>query len=278
VPNSFWLKPSHAPPVRPQPYPESLRCPTYPTHPHMARYHPSNAGFYPTKMPAARQMRGYYDPSRRRVREPYEARPFPAQQFTAYDQKEKEDTPTRLRRRKRNEKDRVKRPMNSFLIFSNEVRPHLQAKYKDRSNAQISKLIGEQWHNMDPERKKKYIIEAEKIKEDFSKKHPDYVYTKRKRKKRRRNKTVNNITSSPDSGNAQSPLLSLASAVAPLTNECSSQPLMARAVIPEASAANVERREIVKDEPILATPVVEAKLLKMEGNTSKPREIDEEES
>jgi hypothetical protein len=75
--------------------------------------------------------------------------------------------------------------MNSFLLFSNEIRPILQAKYKgksddiaqvynantdsyfrpEKSNAQISKLIGEQWHKMDSEKKKAYVDAAEKIKE-----------------------------------------------------------------------------------------------------------------
>jgi hypothetical protein len=81
---------------------------------------------------------------------------------------------------------RVKRPMNSFLLFSNEIRPILQAKYKEKSNAQISKLIGEQWHKMDSEKKKAYVDAAEKIKEQFNKEHPDFVYTKRSRKRQRK--------------------------------------------------------------------------------------------
>lgn len=81
---------------------------------------------------------------------------------------------------------RVKRPMNSFLLFSNEIRPILQAKYKEKSNAQISKLIGEQWHKMDSEKKKAYVEAAEKIKEQFNKEHPDFVYTKRSRKRQRK--------------------------------------------------------------------------------------------
>jgi hypothetical protein len=35
----------------------------------------------------------------------------------------------------------------------------------EKSNAQISKLIGEQWHKMDAEKKKAYVEQAEKIKE-----------------------------------------------------------------------------------------------------------------
>lgn len=73
--------------------------------------------------------------------------------------------------------------MNSFLLFSNEIRPILQAKYRDKSNAQISKLVGEEWHKLDEEKKKEYILKAEKIKEEFNKMYPNFVYTKRRRKR-----------------------------------------------------------------------------------------------
>lgn len=79
--------------------------------------------------------------------------------------------------------ERIKRPMNSFLLFSNEIRPILQAKFRDKSNAQISKLVGEEWHKLDEQKKKEYILKAEKIKEEFNKMYPNFVYTKRRRKR-----------------------------------------------------------------------------------------------
>jgi len=89
-----------------------------------------------------------------------------------------------------NKRNRVKRPMNSFLLFSNEMRPILQAQNKDQSNAQISKLLGNAWKALPIEEKKKYVERAAKIKTDFSAAHPDYVYTKTPRKHKKRKLSV----------------------------------------------------------------------------------------
>jgi len=87
-------------------------------------------------------------------------------------------------------RNRVKRPMNSFLLFSNEMRPILQAQNKDQSNAQISKLLGNSWKALPSEDKTKYVERAAKIKTDFSAAHPDYVYTKTPRKHKKRKLSV----------------------------------------------------------------------------------------
>lgn len=73
--------------------------------------------------------------------------------------------------------------MNSFLLFSNEIRPILQSRHRDKSNAQISKLVGEEWHKLEDEKKKVFTERAEKIKEEFNRQHPNFVYTKRRRRK-----------------------------------------------------------------------------------------------
>jgi len=87
-------------------------------------------------------------------------------------------------------RNRVKRPMNSFLLFSNEMRPILQAQNKDQSNAQISKLLGNAWKALPGEEKVKFVERAAKIKLDFSAAHPDYVYTKTPRKHKKRKLSV----------------------------------------------------------------------------------------
>lgn len=84
--------------------------------------------------------------------------------------------------------------MNSFLLFSNEIRPVLQARHKDKTNAQISKLVGEEWHKLDADKKKTFTERAEKIKMEFSRQHPDFVYTKRRRRK---SQYVREISSNP---------------------------------------------------------------------------------
>lgn len=62
---------------------------------------------------------------------------------------------------------RLRKPMNSFMLFSNEMRPILQAKHRDSNNAQISKMLGTQWKAMSPQEKQPYIDAALKIKTEF---------------------------------------------------------------------------------------------------------------
>ena len=61
----------------------------------------------------------------------------------------------------------VKRPMNSFLIYSNEMRPILQAQHRGSTNAQISKILGAKWKAMTPQDKQTYVDAAAKVKIEF---------------------------------------------------------------------------------------------------------------
>lgn len=61
----------------------------------------------------------------------------------------------------------VKRPMNSFLLYSNEMRPILQAQHRDSTNAQISKMLGAKWKAMTPLEKQSYVDAAAKVKIEF---------------------------------------------------------------------------------------------------------------
>ena len=79
--------------------------------------------------------------------------------------------------------------MNSFMVFSNEMRPLLQEQNKALTNNDVSKILGTMWKDMKPEQKKPYIERALSIKAAFNVQHPDYVYTKSPRK-RQKNKMV----------------------------------------------------------------------------------------
>eukprot|EP00274_Cyanoptyche_gloeocystis_P004542 CAMPEP_0196653042 /NCGR_PEP_ID=MMETSP1086-20130531/2606_1 /TAXON_ID=77921 /ORGANISM="Cyanoptyche gloeocystis , Strain SAG4.97" /LENGTH=564 /DNA_ID=CAMNT_0041984007 /DNA_START=34 /DNA_END=1728 /DNA_ORIENTATION=+ len=83
-------------------------------------------------------------------------------------------------------KPKVKRPQNSFLVFSNVYRPKLRAEHKNMSNAEVSKLLGEKWKNLSASEKQKYVEQAHRIKQEFNAMHPDYVYTKTPRRNKKR--------------------------------------------------------------------------------------------
>lgn len=100
------------------------------------------------------------------------------------DPESKDEAPSGSKRSRKS--PRVRRPMNSFMLFSNQYRSVLQFENKERTNTQISKLLGEAWKSMPLEAKKPYMERAAKIKADFNAAHPDYVYTKTIRKKHKR--------------------------------------------------------------------------------------------
>ncbi|KAG0212070.1 hypothetical protein BGX31_001567, partial [Mortierella sp. GBA43] len=75
--------------------------------------------------------------------------------------------------------NRPRRPMNSYLIFNQEMRHKLLQENANLTVSEISRAIGTRWASMTPELKREYTEKAALIKTDFMKKHPDYVYSRR---------------------------------------------------------------------------------------------------
>jgi len=66
-----------------------------------------------------------------------------------------------------------KRPMNAFILFSNEKRSELADMNPHLSNAAVSILLGQRWRDMHSSEKSGYVAAARKIKEQFHADHPD---------------------------------------------------------------------------------------------------------
>ncbi|CAJ0569079.1 unnamed protein product, partial [Mesorhabditis spiculigera] len=80
-------------------------------------------------------------------------------------------------------KDRIRRPMNAFMIFSKRHRPMVHMKYPNKDNRTVSKILGEWWYALPPEEKQTYHKMATEVKEQHFKAHPDWKWcTKDKRK------------------------------------------------------------------------------------------------
>uniref|UniRef100_A0A0N4ZD32 Sex-determining region Y protein n=1 Tax=Parastrongyloides trichosuri TaxID=131310 RepID=A0A0N4ZD32_PARTI len=94
--------------------------------------------------------------------------------------------------RKENERRRVRRPMNAFMLWSKEQRSAVAAQNPGILNSELSRILGIKWKELPLERKKKYIIQAEAIREEHYRKYPDFKYTKDHNKQQRKaaNKTV----------------------------------------------------------------------------------------
>lgn len=53
-------------------------------------------------------------------------------------------------------RQRIRRPMNAFMIFSKRHRPLVHEKYPNRDNRTVSKILGKWWYALGCEQKQKY--------------------------------------------------------------------------------------------------------------------------
>ncbi|KAJ1659308.1 hypothetical protein IWQ61_001600 [Dispira simplex] len=77
---------------------------------------------------------------------------------------------------------RLKRPMNSYLIFNQDRRHRLLSEHPNMTVSEISRAIGNQWRSMNDEEKSPYVERAQRLKEDFRKNNPNHVFTRRSKK------------------------------------------------------------------------------------------------
>ena len=79
----------------------------------------------------------------------------------------------------------IKRPQNSFMIWSNEVRESIARSNPDKNNGEISRILGTIWNNMDDESKLHYKRLSENIKKEHKIMYPEYKYRPNKNIKNR---------------------------------------------------------------------------------------------
>lgn len=113
---------------------------------------------------------------------------------------------TRTRSKKRI--NRVKRPMNAFMVFSQLERRKIVQLAPDMHNAEISKYLGARWKRLSESERRPFIDEAERLKMLHLREYPDYKYKPRKRAKKgsspARNTTVPHASSSMDTTDTSS--------------------------------------------------------------------------
>ncbi|ULT79813.1 hypothetical protein L3Y34_010415 [Caenorhabditis briggsae] len=88
--------------------------------------------------------------------------------------------------------------MNPFMIWCRSKRGEMLKTQPGMKPSEISKQLGEGWRNMSDDEKRPFVDEAERLKMDHERNHPDYKYKPQKKQKRER-KPINDMSTSSES-------------------------------------------------------------------------------
>ncbi len=75
----------------------------------------------------------------------------------------------------------IKRPMNSFMVWSRQKRQQLAQENPKMHNSEISRRLGTEWKLLSEEERKPFVDEAKRLRATHMLEHPDYKYKPRRK-------------------------------------------------------------------------------------------------
>src|SRR6218665_240939 len=78
--------------------------------------------------------------------------------------------------------NRIKRPMNAFMVWSQIERRHISERNPHMHNAEISRRLGRKWLTLSDPQRQPFIQEAERLRQLHLVEYPGYKYRPRPKK------------------------------------------------------------------------------------------------
>nr|XP_026689798.1 transcription factor protein isoform X2 [Ciona intestinalis] len=99
-------------------------------------------------------------------------------------EEEGENDEEKIKEEKLAKRNKIKRPMNAFMVWARQKRTIYAKNNPGLNNADISVRLGERWNSMTAAQKQPYYDQADKIKADHKKEHPDWTYQPKPKRRR----------------------------------------------------------------------------------------------
>lgn len=80
-----------------------------------------------------------------------------------------------------NDVNRVKRPLNPFMVWATAERRRINHEYPEMHNMEVSKMLGAMWNQMTFKQQAPYIQESARLRGLHLKLHPNYKYKPRRK-------------------------------------------------------------------------------------------------